>query len=91
MQKINIIWAINLILFIAVVFVGIEQGSRGAKISKIESEIDIELAKKVSISESIFKNSVNGSEEKVTELGYLKPTDVVYFDMEDVTAKLPTR
>ena len=42
MAKINkITWIINLSLFIAVVFMGIEQAGRGAEIAKLENKDDL--------------------------------------------------
>ncbi len=80
-----------MILFVAVVFLGIEVGSIGAKISKIENSIEELAVEKRDIAENIFKKSGIVEEEKIAELGFNKPSNVIYFDTEEIIAKLPVR
>ena len=47
-----------MILFVAVVFLGIEVGSIGAKISKIENSIEELAVEKRDIAENIFKKAL---------------------------------
>lgn len=92
MKKINILWGINLILFVAVVFLGIEQASRGADISILERKIDTSISQKRELSEQIFNTSSDSKiVEKSNELGFIKSTDVYYFKTDDVFALLPVR
>lgn len=92
MSKIRYIWLINLVMFAVVVFLGIEQAGRGATISHLEDKIEEASVYKRDLSEEIFKN---GSDEKltqnVTELGFVKPSQVYYFKTENLFASLPTR
>lgn len=91
-QKISYIWAINLILFIGVVVLGIEQAGRGAEISNLENKIEDAVVLKRDLSEEIFKNE---SETKIAgnieNLGFIKPINVYYFKTENTFASLPVR
>lgn len=87
-QKISYIWAINLILFATVVFLGIEQAGKGAEISNLENKIELLVTEKRDLSEEIFDS---GSDTKIDkqseELGFVKPTDVYYLKTEEVFAQ----
>jgi len=91
MLKINqkIFWGVNLILFIGVVFLGIEQAGRGADISNLEDQLETTLIQKRELSENIFDS---GDETKLsdtaTNLGYIKPSKVYYFNSIDSVASL---
>ncbi len=88
-RKIKYIWIINLVLFGAVVFLGIEQAGRGAEISSLENKIEDSNTVKRELSEKIFKF---GTEDKIDEsgvaLGFNKPGKIVYFNSEDVSLTL---
>ncbi|MEK7168861.1 MAG: hypothetical protein AAB778_02510 [Patescibacteria group bacterium] len=92
LPKINYVWAINLILFISVVVLGIEQAGRGAEISNLENKIEEAQVIKRDLSEEIFNNE---SETKLTgnieNLGFVKPSSVYYFKTENTFASLPVR
>ncbi len=87
-RKINYIWAVNLILFGAVVFLGIEQAGRGAEISNLENKIEEAVITKRELAEGVFNGS---SEIKLSEsslgLGFSKPTNIHYFKTEEVFAQ----
>lgn len=87
-QKISYIWAINLILFATVVFLGIEQAGKGAEISNLENKIELLVTEKRDLSEGIFDS---GSDTKIDkqseELGFAKPTNIYYLKTEEVFAQ----
>ncbi|EKE06106.1 MAG: hypothetical protein ACD_19C00079G0011 [uncultured bacterium] len=88
-RKINykVIWAINLILLIAVVFLGIEQAGRGAEISKLEDKLEVVSIEKRDLAENIFiLGSENSLSLNASESGFLKPSTVLYFDSVDTVA-----
>lgn len=89
MKKINIIWTINLVLFIAVVFLGIEQAGRGADISNLEDRLENISIEKRDLTEDIFRS---GSDTKLTdsalEFGFTKPSEVLYFNSIDSVASI---
>ena len=91
MSKINqkTFWGVNLLLFIGVVFLGIEQAGRGADISNLEDQLEIRLIEKREIAENIFNS---GNEIKLSDnainLGYYKPSKVYYLDPIDSVASL---
>lgn len=91
-RKINIIWALNLLLFVGVVVLGIEQAGRGADISNLERKIENSTVLKRDLSEKIFSNeSDDRIISDIQNLGYVKPTEILYFKTDDIFASLPTR
>lgn len=86
-RKINYIWAINLVLLIAVVFLGIEQAGRGADISQLENQFEGVSVQKRELSENLFQS---GSDQKLLEnvdtLGFAKPSKVLYFNIIETVA-----
>lgn len=86
----TIIWSLNALLFVAVVVLGIEQGTKGADISNIERMIEEESVAKRDIAEKIFEIDAVKYDENNT-LGFVKPSNIMYFDAEAQTAKLPVR
>ncbi|MFZ3301213.1 MAG: hypothetical protein WA152_00695 [Microgenomates group bacterium] len=92
LRKINYLWALNLILFIGVVILGIEQAGRGAEISHLENKIEEAVVLKRDLSEEIFQNE---SDTKIAgnieNLGFVKPTNIHYFKTENIFASLPVR
>lgn len=89
MKKINIIWGVNLVLFVSVVFLGIQQAGKAADISGLEDKLEIVNIQKRDLAENIFKS---GSDTKLTdnvsELGFVKPSKVYYFNSIDSVASL---
>ena len=93
MAKINkIAWIINLSLFIAVVFMGIEQAGRGAEIARIENGLEKAVLLKQQLTDAIFaSNKRLQNSNDLLSLGFIKPTTIYYFNTEDSFAKLPVR
>lgn len=86
------LWFINILLFVAVVFLGIEQAGRGAEISHLENKIEEQIIQKRNLSEEIFNSGTNlASVENAQSLGYTKPSQVFYFKTENIFAKLPVQ
>lgn len=83
----NYIWAINLILFAGVVFLGIEQAGRGADISLLEDNLENVSIQKRELAEKIF---ITGSEvslaNNASDSGFIKPSNVYYFNSIDTVA-----
>lgn len=88
-RKVKLVWGVNLLLFAGLVFLGIEQAGRGAEISSLENKIEASNNIRRELSERIFKF---GEEDKIAEvgtnLGYTKPTKVLYFNSEDISLTL---
>ena len=86
-RKINYVWIINLVLFAGVVFLGIEQAGRGAEISNLENKLEVVSIEKRDLSENIFNSgSENNLSLNASELGFVKPSMVLYFDSIDTVA-----
>ena len=93
MAKINkIAWIINLSLFIAVVFMGIEQAGRGAEIARIENGLEKAVLLKQQLTDAIFaSNKRLQNSNDLLSLEFIKPATIYYFNTEDSFAKLPVR
>lgn len=90
--KVNkLIWVVNLIMFVSVVYLGIEQGSKGADIAKLESDIENQISAKRDLTEQIFTHDQGDNQVNLADLGFVKPSKILYFDTEEATAKLPVR
>ncbi len=90
-QKINykLIWIVNLILLVGVVFLGIEQASRGVEISNLEDKLENSVIAKRELSENIFeKGEGTKNSEDVIKLGFAKPSKVLYFNSIDSVASM---
>ena len=87
----NTIWIINTLLLIVVVFLGIEQGGIGAQIRKTDENLENQDGVKREISEKIYENQEIGDDQKIQELGFVKPLNILYFDTEEAVAKLPVQ
>lgn len=86
-RKINYVWLINLMLFAGVVFLGIEQASRGAEISNLEDRLEVVSIEKRDLAENIFSiGSENNLSLNASESGFIKPSTVLYFDSIDTVA-----
>jgi len=85
MKKINIVWTINLVLLIAIVFLGINSSGRGVEVSKMEREVaQINLAKHQYADLILSYSTTDNMTKKAQELGFLKASNVVYFSSIDV-------
>lgn len=92
MSKIKYLWVINLVLFIAVVFLGIEQAGRGAEISHLEDKIEVLMVSRRELTEQIFSaGSSLSSIDNAQNLGFIKPNNVHYLKAENIFAKLPVQ
>lgn len=87
-RKINYIWAVNLILFMGVVFLGIEQAGRGADISNLEDKLVKVSIQKQELTENIFRSDIEGRANNLENLGYAKPSNVLYFNSIDSVASV---
>lgn len=85
-RKINYIWAVNLLVFVAVVFLGIQQASKGADISLLEKKLEKVSIEKQELSEQIFNNGGDEKYTKSEELGFAKPSKVIYFNSIETVA-----
>ena len=86
-RKINFLWVINLVLFAGVVFLGIEQAGKGAEISLLEDRLEVKSIEKRDQSEKIFNSGdENALYLNASESGYVKPSNIVYFDSIDTVA-----
>lgn len=87
-----IVWGINAILFVAVVYMGITQAGQGAEISVLDDQMIALVEEKHNLSEKILLgNSTTSVSEKSESLGFAKPENIVYIDSKDLYASLLVR
>jgi hypothetical protein len=87
----NMIWIVNTLLLVVVVFLGIEQGGIGAEVRKIDDTLENQDSIKREISEKIYENHMADNNQKIQELGFIKPINILYFDTEEAVAQLPVQ
>lgn len=87
-RKINYIWFLNLVIFVAVVFFGIKQAGMGADILVLEKKLEQTNASKRELSEAIFNQNTESKLTNVEELGFIKPSSVIYFNSIDSVASV---
>lgn len=78
------------VLAVSSVFMTVETATSGAEVSVLHKQ-EIELSdEQRSLEESLVKTiSLDGLEQKSVELGYVKPTTLVYVGSSEPVAKLP--
>lgn len=84
-MKNKFIWILNITLFAAIVFMGVDQAGKGAEIAHMEKEIKTLTEAKNNISEQILLTASSDKIElKASDLGFVKPTAILYVDSQDV-------
>ena len=75
---------------IATVFFVIEASTLGAHLAKLENEEVVLIREKQEYSNQLINSSsLSGMGEKAEELGFIKPSDVIYISDKEAVAKLP--
>lgn len=88
-KKTKYIWILDLVVFIVVVFMGIEQAGTGAEISNLENKIEKLNIQKRDLAEKIFENNNNDdTNNESLSLGFVKPSKIYYFDSEEAALTL---
>lgn len=78
------------LLAVSSIFMTIEGAASGVEIAKLEKKELQLIDEKRMLEESLVKNlSVGELQEKSTELGFAKPTNLVYISGTESVAKLP--
>ncbi len=78
------------IFVIATVFFAIEASTLGARLAELENqEIILNKEKQEYSNQLINSSSLSGMGEKAEQLGFKKPSDVIYISEKEAVAKLP--
>lgn len=85
-----LIWSLGVILVGLTVYVTIESSTSGAELSNME-KIEAKLTQENDdlSNELVGNSSLNTLESKASELGFAKPTKILYIGEEQKVAKLP--
>jgi hypothetical protein len=75
---------------VATVFFAIEASTLGARLVELENEEVILIKEKQEYSNQLINSSsLSGMGEKAEQLGFIKPSDVIYISEKEAVAKLP--
>lgn len=75
---------------VATVFFAIEASTLGAHLAKLENEEVVLIREKQEYSDLLINSSsLSGMGKKAEELGFIKPSDVIYISEKEAVAKLP--
>jgi hypothetical protein len=86
----TVLWAILLICAAITVFFAVEQATRGSEIALLEKEkIVLDNQKRELTDKLVQSSSLNGAEKKAEELGFAKPSNLIYISEKEAVAKLP--
>lgn len=78
------------IFVITTVFFAIEASTLGAYLAKLENEEAMLIKEKQEYSNQLVNSSsLSGMGEKAEQLGFIKPSDVIYISEKEAVAKLP--
>jgi hypothetical protein len=78
------------ILAISSIFMTVETATSGMEVSDLRNKEMILASEKRTLEDTLAKSlSVSSLEEKSTEMGYTKPTEMVYVSEPKSVAKLP--
>ena len=84
------LFPILVIFVIATVFFAIEASTLGARLAELENqEIILNKEKQEYSNQLINSSSLSGMGEKAEQLGFKKPSDVIYISEKEAVAKLP--
>lgn len=91
MKKQNLLWLfLSLLLVVANVYLGINYATSGVEISHLEGQEKSINNEKSSLSEQLLRMaSLKQVEYKAVEMGFGKPTSILYLNAEESVAKLP--
>jgi Tfp pilus assembly protein PilN len=79
-----------LICAVVTVFFAVEQATRGSEIAMLEKEEAVLTNQKKELTERLVQiSSLNETEKKAAELGFVKPTNLIYISEKEAVAKLP--
>ena len=88
-KKSYILIALFLVLSVSSVFMTIETATSGMEVAKLQKQEAVLLAQKRDLQESLVKTlSVSELSEKSSDLGFVKPENLVYVSSVE-TASLP--
>lgn len=80
----NMFWILNLIVFVVVVFMSVDQTAKSNQISQIEEKIYEYTLYKGDLTEDIIKNqNIDSNGENIQELGFATPEKTVYLDVDE--------
>ncbi len=89
-MKSKIFWAFTILILVVAVVFTLEAVTSGAELSNLEKEEATLVSQNKDLSDSLIKSSsVLSYEEKLEELGFIKPEKILYITEKEVVAKLP--
>ncbi|HJX58945.1 hypothetical protein A2V61_01260 [Candidatus Woesebacteria bacterium RBG_19FT_COMBO_47_8] len=85
-----IFWVLGISFLAFFVFLTVETATSGATLSYLEKQEQNLSRENSDLEDSIVKaSSLNGFEKKSAELGFVKPSQILYINGKEEVAKLP--
>lgn len=89
-NKSTFFWVFTILILIVALVFTLEAVTSGAELSNLEKEEAALFSQNKDLSDSLIKSSsVLSYEEKLEELGFIKPEKILYITEKEVVAKLP--
>ncbi len=83
-------WVPAVSLLACFVFLTVETATSGAVLAKLESRESSLIQENSDLKDAVVKaSSLNGVEKKSTEMGFVKPSKILYIGSQDEVARLP--
>lgn len=88
--KPTLFWILGITLLACFVFLTVETATSGAVLAKMESR-ELSLAQEnADLKDALVRaSSLNGVEKKSVEMGFVKPSKILYINGSEEVAKLP--
>ena len=83
-------WILGITLLACFVFLTVEMATSGAVLAKAESREATLLQENSDLKDAVVRaSSLNGVEKKSLEMGFVKPSKILYINGSEEVAKLP--
>ena len=88
--KPTLVWILGITLLACFVFLTVETATSGAVLAKLESREASLAQENADLKDAVVRaSSLNGVEKKSVEMGFIKPSKILYINGSEEVAKLP--
>jgi len=88
--KPTIFWILGITLMASFVYLTVETATSGAVLAKTESREAALVQENSDLKDTVVRaSSLNGVEKKSVEMGFVKPSKILYINGSEEVAKLP--
>jgi hypothetical protein len=88
--KTTLIWIAGITLMACFVFLTVETATSGAVLAKLENQEASLMRENADLNDALVRaSSLNGVEKKSVEMGFVKPSQILYINSIEEVANLP--